>query len=46
MSTGEAGAAALINTFRIGTGDSMPCKGKITPYLVGTCFLFCLIIAL
>ena len=25
----EAGTAALTNKFQIGTGDSMPCRGKI-----------------
>ena len=36
----EAGAAALIDTFEIGMGDSMPCRGKMAPYLEETCFLF------
>ena len=39
---GEAGTAALIDAFGIGTGNSMPCRGTI---LGKTCFLFCLIIA-
>ena len=43
---GEAGAAALIDTFPISTADGMPCRGKIAPYLGKTCFLCRLIIAL
>ena len=43
---GETGAAALIKTFDIGTGDSMPAGVKSHPYLEETCFLFFLIIAL
>ena len=37
---GEAGGATLIETFEIGTGDSMPYWSKIAPYLEETCFLF------
>ena len=37
---GEAGAAALVDTFLIGTGDSMPCWDKIAPYLGETFFYF------
>ena len=29
----EAGAAALTDTFQLGTGDSITCRGKIAPYL-------------
>ena len=36
----EAGAAALIDTFSIGTGNGMPCRGKIAPYVEETCFIF------
>ena len=43
---GKAGTAALIDTFQIGTGDNMPFRGKIAPYLGEKFFLFCLIIAL
>ena len=43
---GKAGAAALIDTFFMGAGDSMACRVKIVPYLGETCFLFCLIITL
>ena len=43
---GEAGAAALIDTFEIGSGDNVPCRGKIALYLGEKCFLFCFVIAL
>ena len=36
---GEFEAAALIDTFFIGMGDGMACRGKITPYLGETFFL-------
>ena len=42
----EAGAAALIDIFYIGTGDNVPCRGKIAPYLENKSILFCLVIAL
>ena len=35
---GEAGAAALNETFGTGAGDSMGCYGKIAPYLGETFF--------
>ena len=43
---GEAGVAALIDTFCVGTGDGMPSRDKMTAFFGETCFLFCLIIAL
>ena len=43
---GKAGAAALIDMFKIGTGNGMACQGKIAPYLGETFFLFCLMIVL
>ena len=43
---GEAGATLLVDTFYVGTGDGMPCRGKIAPYSGETFSLFCLIIAL
>ena len=43
---GEAGAAALIDAFLIGTGENVPCRGEIALYLGEKCFIFCLTIAL
>ena len=43
---GDNVAAAFIDIFLIGTGDKVPCRGKIAPYLREKCFLFCLAIAL
>ena len=42
----EAGAAVLIDTFSLDTGDNVLCRSKIAPYLGEKCFIFCLVIAL
>ena len=40
---GEAGAAALIYTFQMGTSDSMPYQIEIAPHVEETFFRFCLV---
>ena len=42
----KAGAGTLIDSVYIGTGDNVPCRDKIAPYLGKKCFLFWLVIAL
>ena len=37
---GEAGAAVLIDTFQLDTGNGMTCWGKIAPNLGETFFYF------
>ena len=46
LSHGEAGTASFIDSFWLGTGDGMPWRDKIAPYLDETFFLFWLMIAL